>query len=149
MADQFLVPIPQAFLKDPEVAEWARALTLLLDGITSPDGAIATGEATTEVVLTQQEKLDLMTVTQEVNLDTIETETTANTASLTSIASGSPTYSISNDGTVRSLNADDAAGAISVGYTQAEIENLRDATLVHGDVLSTLIRDLKNKDILG
>ena len=149
MADQFLVPIPQAFLKDPEVAEWARALTLLLDDITSADGTIAVGEATAEVVLTQQEKLDLMTVTQAVNLDTIEADTAANTTAVGQIQTGSPDYVISNDGTVRTLNADAAAGAISVGYVQAEIENLRDAQLNSDDVLATFLRDMANKGIIS
>ena len=149
MADQFLVPIPQMFLKDPETAEWARALTLLLDQITAADGAIATGEATTEVVLTQQEKLDLMTVTQDVNLDTMEADTATNKTKIEAIATGSPTYTLSNDGTVRTLNADDAAGTISVSPTQAEVENIRDAVLVQGDVQATVIRDLKAKGILG
>ena len=137
------------FLKDPETAEWARALTLLLDQITAADGAIATGEATTEVVLTQQEKLDLMTVTQDVNLDTMEADTATNKTKIEAIATGSPTYTLSNDGTVRTLNADDAAGTISVSPTQAEVENIRDAVLVQGDVQATVIRDLKAKGILG
>ena len=149
MADQFLVPIPQAFLKDPEVAEWARALTLLLDDITSADGTIAVGEATAEVVLTQQEKLDLMTVTQAVNLDTVEAETTANTTAIGQIQTGTPDYVISNDGTVRTLNADAATGAISATYVQAEIENLRDAQLNSDDVLATLLRDMANKGIIS
>ena len=149
MADQFLVPIPQAFLKDPEVAEWARALTLLLDDITSADGTIAVGEATAEVVLTQQEKLDLMTVTQAVNLDTVEADTAANTTAVGQIQTGTPDYVISNDGTVRTLNADAAAGTISVGYVQAEIENLRDAQLNSDDVLATFLRDLANKGIIS
>ena len=149
MADQFLVPIPQAFLKDPEVAEWARALTLLLDDITSADGTIAVGEETAEVVLTQQEKLDLVTVTQAVNLDTVEAETAANTTAIGQIQTGTPDYVISNDGTVRTLNADAAAGAISATYVQAEIENLRDAQLVSDDVLATLLRDMAGKGLIS
>ena len=149
MADQFIHPIPTKFLDDPEIAEWARAVTLLLDDLTRPEGAIATSELTTEVVITQQEKLDLMTITQEVNLDTVESETTANTASIDTIQSGSPNYVISNDGTVRTLNADAAGGAISATYVQAEIENLRDAQLVSDDVLATILRDLGNKGIIS
>ena len=149
MADQFIHPIPTKFLDDPETSEWARAVTLLLDDLTRPEGAIATSELTTEVVITQQEKLDLMTITQEVNLDTVESETTANTASIDTIQSGSPNYVISNDGTVRTLNADAAGGAISATYVQAEIENLRDAQLVSDDVLATILRDLGNKGIIS
>jgi hypothetical protein len=149
VADQFLIPIPQMFLKDPETAEWARALTLLLDDITSQEGAIATGEATTAVVLTQQEKLDLMLITQEVNLDTVEADTATNKAAVDLIATGSPDYNISNDGTVRTLNADAAAGSISVSPTQAQVENLRDAQLNSDDVLATFIRDNAAKGIVG
>jgi hypothetical protein len=149
MADQFLVPIPQAFLKDPETAEFMRTLVLLLDSITAADGAIATGEATTEVVLTQQEKLDLMTVTQPVNLDTMEADTATNKTAIDLIATGSPKYTITNDGTVRTLNADAALGAISATYQQAEIEKLRDAILSGADVTATHIRDNVAKGILG
>jgi hypothetical protein len=149
VADQFLVPIPQILLKDPEAAEWARALHLLLDSITAADGAIATGEATTEVVLTQQEKLDKITVTQDVNLDTMEADTATNKAAIDLIATGSPDYNISNDGTVRTLNADAAAGSISVSPTQAQVENLRDAQLNSDDVLATFIRDNAAKGIVG
>ena len=149
MADQFIHPIPEAFLKDPEVSEWARAVTLLLDDLTRPDGAIATSTATTEVVLTQQEKLDLMTVTQAVNLDTVEAETTANTAAVAKIASSSPDYNISNDGTVRTFNAD--AGLITAGltYSQTDFQQLIDAFGVLSDVQATVIRDLKDKDVFS
>ena len=149
MVDRFLTPIPEAFLKDAGVAEWARQVTLYLDALSAPEGVLATSEATTEVVLTQQEKLDLVTVTQGVNLDTVEAQAAAATSALADLLNDLPAYTISNDGTVRTLNADDAAGAISVGYVAAEIENLRDAILVIGDVLSTVIRDLKNKQIFG
>lgn len=149
MVERFLTPIPEAFLKDASVAEWARQVTLYLDALSAPEGVLATSEATTEVVLTQQEKLDLVTVTQGVNLDTVEAQAAAATTALADLLNDLPAYTISNDGTVRTLNADDAAGAISVGYVAAEIENLRDAILVIGDVLSTVIRDLKNKGIFG
>jgi hypothetical protein len=149
VADQFLVPIPQILLKDPEAAEWARALHLLLDSITAADGAIATGEATTEVVLTQQEKLDKITVTQDVNLDTMESDTATNKAAVDLIATGSPSYVIVNDTTKRVLDANAAEGAISVNPTQAQVENLRDAQLDSGDVLATMQKDLVAKGILG
>jgi len=149
MVQPFTVPIPAAFLKDPSVAEWARQVTLYLDDLSRPEGVLATSEATTEVVLTQQEKLDLMTITQGVNLDTVEAQAAAATTAIADLRNSLPKYTISNDGTVRTLNADDAAGTISALYAQAEIENLRDAILVIGDVLSTVIRDLKNKQIFG
>ena len=126
-----------------------RDLTLFLNDLTSEDGVIATVDATAEVTLTQQEKLDLMIISQEVNLDTVEAESVAATAALAVIQNSSPNYTISNDGTVRSINADDAAGTISVAPTQAEVENLRDAILVLADFVCTMNRDLQNKDIFG
>ena len=147
--ERFLTPIPEAFLKDSGVAEWARQVTLYLDNLSRPEGVLATSTATSEVVLTQQEKLDLMIISQEVNLDTVESQAAAATLSLADLLDSLPDYNISNDGTVRTLNADDAAGTISVAPTQAEVENIRDAALVIGDVLSTVIRDLKNKGIFG
>ena len=149
MADQFILPIPQMFLDDPEVAEWARTITLLLDDLTSAEGAIAQGDATAEVVLTQQEKLDLMTVTQAVDLDTIEADTATNKTAIEKIATSSPDYSITNDGTQRSLNAD--AGLIVAGltYSQTDFQQLIDA---HGDLadfVATNNRDFQNKDVFG
>ena len=150
MTTQFITPVPEFLQKDRDTAEYFRQLGLYLDELGSPDGALATSEATTAVVLTQQEKLDLMTITQDVNLDAVEAGQQANSASVATIQSSSPTYSISNDGTVRTLNADSAAGAISTPtVAPAEVENIRDAVLIMADVLSTLIRDLKNKDVLG
>ena len=149
MVAPFIQPIPDDWLKDPDKSEFMRALLLTLNELLRPEGAIATSEATTEVVLTQQEKLDLMTVTQDVNLDTVESDTAANTSSLASLLDSIPVYSISNDGTDRTFNADAAAGAITSPPTQAEVENIRDAVLGQGDVLATVIRDLKNKDIFG
>ena len=149
MVDPFILPTPQAFLDDPEVSEWVRGLLLVLDQLLRPEGAIATSEATTEVVLTQQEKLDLMTVTQDVNLDTVESQTAANTTSLASLLDSLPAYSISNDGTDRTFNADAAAGAITNPPTQAEVENIRDAMLEIADIQATVIRDLANKDVFG
>jgi hypothetical protein len=145
----FTSPIPDKFLEDPGVAEWARDLTLFINDLVAPDGVIATGEATTAVVLTQQEKLDLITVTQDVNLDTMETDTATNKTAIDLIATGSPAYIITNDTTKRVMDADAAAGAISVSPTQAQVENLRDSQLNSDDVLSTMQKDLKAKGILG
>ena len=141
--ERFLTPIPEAFLKDSGVAEWARQVTLYLDDLSRPEGVLATSEATTEVVLTQQEKLDQITLTQPVNLDTIESQAQAATTALDNLDTVLNTYSISNDGTVRSLNADDAAGTISATYVQAELENVRDAVLGLADVVATHIRDTR------
>jgi hypothetical protein len=145
----FTSPIPDKFLEDPGVAEWARDLTLFINDLVAPDGVIATGEATTAVVLTQQEKLDLMTITQDVNLDTMETDTATNKTAVDLIATGSPAYIITNDTTKRVMDADAAAGSISVSPTAAEVENIRDAVLNHADVISTMQKDLKAKGILG
>ena len=154
MADQFLIPIPEVFLDgtlDPsgQLGEWARTIHLLLDEITSAEGAIATGEATTEVVLTQQEKLDLIGVTQSVDLDTIESDTASNKSAIDLIATGEPDYVISNDGTQRTLNAD--AGLIVAGltYSQTDFQQLIDAHGELADFAATNNRDLQNKDIFG
>jgi hypothetical protein len=149
VADQFLVPIPQAFLADPETAEFMRTLVLLLDSITAADGAIATGEATTEVVLTQQDKLDKITVTQDVNLDTMEADTASNKTAIDLIATGSPAYTITNDGTVRALNADAALIVAGAGYSQTDMQTLIDAFGVLSDYAATLTRDHVTKGILG
>jgi hypothetical protein len=145
----FTSPIPTEWAADPEKAAFMRDLVLLLNDLVSPEGVIATSTATTEVVLTQQEKLDLMTVTQAVDLDTVESQAAAATAALAVIQNSLPDYVISNDGTLRTLNADDAAGAISPAVTQAEVENIRDAVLLLADFVATMNRDLQNKDIFG
>ena len=149
MADQFILPIPQMFLKDPEAAEFMRALVLLLDDITSADGAIATGEETTQTVQTQGEKLDLMTITQEVNLDTVEADTATNKAAIEKIATSSPDYSISNDGTVRTLNADGGLITAGLTYSQADFQQLIDHVGDLSDFASTMNRDLQNKDVFS
>ena len=145
----FTSPIPTVWASDPETAAFMRDLTLFLNDLTREEGVIAQVDLTTEVVITQQEKLDLMTITQDVNLDTVESQAQAATDALAVIQNSSPDYVISNDGTVRTLNADDAAGAISVAPTQAEVENIRDAVLTLADFVATNNRDLQNKDIFG
>ena len=147
--ERFLTPIPEAFLKDSGVAEWARQVTLYLDDLSRPEGVLATSEATTEVVLTQQEKLDLMVISQEVNLDTVEAQAAAATQSLADLLNSLPQYTISNDGTVRALNAD--AGLIVAGatYSQTDFQQLIDAFGVLSDFTATVTRDLKNKGIFG
>ena len=142
MTDQFTWQIPHDPKEDPSFGEWRRNVTLLLDQLTRQDGVVSTVESTADTVVTQGEKLAFITVTQAVNLDTLET-------AVEKIATSSPDYTISNDGTVRTLNADDAAGAISASPTQAEVENLRDAILTLADVVATMNRDLQGKDILG
>ena len=87
---------------------------------------------------------------QQQQIDTVEAETDTNTAALAAFLTGLPTYSITNDGTDRTFNADSAAGTITgPNPTQAEVENIRDAVLEIADVLATIIRDLANKSIVG
>ena len=149
VADQFVLPIPQAFLEDPEVAEWCRVVTLLLDDLTSPDGAISTGEETAETVLTQGEKLDLITVSQDVNLDTIEADTATNKTAIEKIATSSPDYTISNDGTERTLNADGGLITAGLTYSQTDFQQLIDHVGELSDFTATMNRDLQNKDIFS
>ena len=149
MVTPFIQPIPDDWLKDPDKSEFMRALLLTLNELLRPEGSIAVSEATTEVVLTQQQKLDLIAVTQNVNLDTMESDTATSKDAIEGLQDGLPAYSISNDGTNRTLNADAAAGAISNPPTQAQIENLRDAQLASDDVQATLIRDLANKGLVS
>ncbi len=52
-----------------------------------------------------------------------------------------PTYTPSNDTTLRAFDANAAAGAISATPTQAEVENIRDAVLGLSDVVATLVKD--------
>lgn len=149
MVTPFIQPIPDDWLKDPDKSEFMRALLLTLNELLRPEGSIAVSEATTEVVLTQQEKLDLIDVTQNVNLDTMESDTATSKAAIEGLQDGLPAYTISNDGTDRTFNADAAAGAITSPPTQAEVENIRDAVLQHADNLATVIRDLANKDVFS
>ena len=139
----FTAPIPEELRKDPSTVEYFRQLGLFLDNISRPEGVLATADLTAEVTLTQQEKLDLLTVTQGVNLDDMESK-------INLIATGLPNYSVSNDGTLRTLNADAATGAITApAVLQAEGELLRDAILELADFVSTMYRDLKAKGIFS
>lgn len=58
-------------------------------------------------------------------------------------------YTPTNVATVRTFDANDAAGAISASPTQAEVENIRDAALVLSDVVGTLIADLQARGVIG
>lgn len=55
----------------------------------------------------------------------------------------SSNYTVTNDTTDRTFDANAAAGAISSPPTQAEVENIRDAVLELADVVATLIKDLR------
>ena len=139
MTEPFLVPIPDAFLKQPQVGEWATRLHLWLDNISRPDGVLATSEGTSVTVGTQEEQIAAL-----------QASVTALQTSLNDLKSASPDYSISNDGTDRTLNADAAAGAITTPVVDpTEVENIRDAVLELADVVATLIRDLIAKGVLS
>ena len=150
MVEPFTVPIPPEFLERPGTAEWARRVTLVMTELLRPGGVLNISEDTADTVLTQQEKLDLMLITQEVDLDAVEAQAAASTQALADLLNSLPDYNISNDSTLRTLDADDAAGAITTPIVApAEVENIRDAVLVLADYVATLTRDLKNKGIFG
>ena len=145
----FISPMPDDWQNDPQKSEFMRELLLWLNDMNREGGIIDTGEETTETVVTHAEKLDFVTVTQDVNLDTTEAQAQAATTALAALLDSLPDYTITNDGTQRSLNADSAAGAISDPPTQAQVENLRNSQLVSDDVLATLLRDLGDKGIIS
>ena len=145
MVDQFIHPIPEVWLENTQTAEWCRSLTLWLDDISRPDGVLDTAQATTVTVGEQGSELEVLADA----INTVSAQSTATTNALAELQNSLPAYSISNDGTVRTLDADAAAGSISVSPTQAQVENIRDAVLAQADVLATVIRDLKNKGVLG
>jgi hypothetical protein len=146
----FAIPMPDEWRNSPGEVTYYNALLRHLNEMFERSGAgTDTVGDTAATVLTQGEKLDLITVTQTVDLDSIETIVTADTATLAAIATGSPTYAPSNDATDRTWDANAAAGAISSPPTQAEVENIRDAVLELSDVVATLARDLATKGIIG
>ena len=150
MVEPFVVPIPPEFLASPGTSEWARQVTLYMIELSRPGGVLNVSEETADTTQTQQEKLDLMLITQEVDLDAVEAQAAASTQALADLLNSSPNYNISNDSTLRTLDADDAAGAITTPIVApAEVENIRDAVLVLADYVATLTRDLKNKGIFG
>ncbi|GAF92459.1 unnamed protein product [marine sediment metagenome] len=145
MVATFQVPVPQKLNEDPETAEYFRALQLFINDLVAPEGALAVGEATAETTAEQAVTLE----EQQAALVVVAAQTDDNTTNLSVIQSGTPIYAIAGDSTLRSMDANAAAGTISVNPTQSEVENLRDAQLVSDDVLATLIRDLGVKGIVG
>jgi hypothetical protein len=147
--DPFIYSLPKAFREDPELHAWGDYLTQFLRELWVRSGGSedVVGD-TVDTVVTHSEKLEFITVTQDVNLDTLEAQSGASAATLATLATSSPTYTPSNDGTDRTWNANQAAGAISVTPTQAEVENLRDSILVLSDVIATLVRDLAAKNVI-
>ena len=135
MADQFLTPAPKGFEDIEGAEEWARAIILTFNELLSPDGVLDT--------------VDETLVEQGADLIAVATQVDTNTASLSGLQNSLPVYTITNDTTDRTLNANAAAGAISDPPTQAEMEHLRDSQLSSDDVLATVVNDLANKDIVG
>lgn len=145
MVEQFLYPIPEKFRKDPELVEYFRALSLFLDDISAVDGVLVTSETTAETVVVQQGEITAADSTA----NTADSKADANTATLAALLTSLPAYTLSNNSTNRVLDANDAAGAISATYVQAEIENLRDAVLILADIVATHVQDMVNKNVLG
>ena len=149
MVEPFVVPIPPEFLASPGTSEWARQVTLYMIELSRPGGVLNVSEETADTVLTQQEKLDLMLITQEVDLDAVEAQAAASTQALADLLNSLPDYNISNDSTRRTLDADAGNGAFSITYQRAELEALRDAFLLLQDFVATRTRDDAAKGIIG
>lgn len=71
------------------------------------------------------------------------------TGTLAALDAVTESYSVSNNTTVRTLDASAADGSISAIPTQAEVENLRDALITLLDYVATLSSDLKGENIIG
>ena len=106
---------------------------------------------TVATVLTQGEKLDLMTITQAVDLDALET-------TVSTIATGSPAFTPSNASTDRSWNCNAAVPGTGIDVADAgpaDVALLSDHDALVGvvqelsDVVATLVADLATKGITG
>ena len=148
--DPFIYSLPKAFREDPELHAWGDYLTQFLRELWVRSGGSedVIGD-TSDTVVTHSEKLDFVTVTQDVSLDALEAQSNASAATLDTVVTSSPTYTPSNDGTDRTWDADQAAGVIGAAPTQAQVENLRDSILELSDVLATLVRDLAAKNVIN
>ena len=135
MADQFLVQPPKGFEDIEGATEWVRAVTLTFNDLLRPDGVL--------------DSVDATLLEQDADLVAVAAATDANTTNIAALLNSSPTYSISNAVTDRTFNANSASGAITDPPTKAEVEHIRDVLLETADVLSTIISDLANKDIVG
>ena len=146
--DAFLVPIPKGFNDIEEAISYFTFLHKFLEDLrTRTGGATDTVEATAD---------EVVTLSAQVTINTASTAT--NLATLTALLDSSPTYSISNDGTDRTFNADAAVAGTGVDVADAGPVNvalLSDHDALVGvvneraDVLATLIRDLVAKNVLG
>lgn len=135
MADQFLVQPPKGFEDIEGAMEWVRAVTLTFNDLLRPDGVL--------------DGVDATLLEQDADLAAVAAATDANTTNIAALLNSLPVYTISNAVTDRTFNANSAEGAITDPPTQAEVEHLRDVLLETADVLSTIINDLANKDIVG
>lgn len=145
--------IPAQISEEPELDEREKALVALLRALVARTGGSNDSIAETVTTLTEQQTtLD----TQASDLATLQGQLSTLNSSVTTLATtvgdlldSLPDYTVTNDVATRSLDCDDAAGAISATPTQSEVENIRDAVLVLADVTGTLINDLVAKDVFG
>ena len=146
--DQFIASMPVGF-RDIEGAEpYFRFLHLFLEDLRTRTG----GE--TDVV--EATAGEVVTLGGTVAANTASSA--ANTASLASLLNSLPAYSISNDGTDRTFNADAAVNGTGIDVADAGPTNVallsdHDALVAvvqeHADVIATVIRDMVAKNVLG
>lgn len=144
---RFLTPIPEEFLKTPATAEWARQVTLYLDDLSRPEGVLDTSETTAVTTATQATTL----VTLQAALDVVD-------AQLAALQNSLPAYTITNDSTLRTYNANSAVGGTGIDVAAAGPANVallsdHDAlvavVLSLSDLVATMQDDLANKQLLG
>ena len=147
MSDQFLAQQPKGFDSIEGAHEWARAVSLSLNDLLRPGGTVATVDATALTTLSQADQIT--TLTTSLN-DTI--------TALDNVITSLPTYTITNDSTDRSLNANAAVSGTGIDVADAGPANVallsdHDAlvAVVQGlaDVVATLVKDLAAKSVLG
>ncbi|MEE9579756.1 MAG: hypothetical protein V3V74_00380, partial [Nitrosomonadaceae bacterium] len=99
MVDQFTYPSPLGFIqKNPDMGEWMRNVTLTLDDLTRPQGAIVTGEETT--------------AGQQTEIDTINT-------TLDGLLNSLPVYTVVGGNEDRSFNATTLSQSTGVDVADA------------------------------
>lgn len=147
MVDQFLTQQPQGFDDIEGAGEWARNVSLALNALLRPGGTVATVDATA-----------LTTQTQEGQITTLTTSLNDTITALNAVVTSSPTYTITNDSTDRSLNANAAVSGTGIDVASAgpaDVALLSDHDALVGvvqglsDLVSTLVRDLADKSVLG
>ena len=132
--DPFWAPLPQAFIEDREVREWAERVMLMLEDLRVRGGD---GE-------------DL--------IDGNKTLAQSNQVRLDSLLDGSPTYTPTNDTTDRSWDANAAVNGTGVDVADAGPVNVallsdHDALVAVvqeiSDVLATQVTDLTDKGVFS